>query len=109
MYCIVLYCIVRLLQPEHKRFALLLLSTALCARAKTTLRHTYGADMYCDFHDRCFWFSYTAISIKVVIVNSRYWNRKGLWVQPLMSDNAPAKTVTVSKVDTNSNKLICAA
>ena len=40
-------------------------------------------------------FCCTAISNQVVIVRSRYWNRKGLWVQSLMSDNAPAKTVTV--------------
>ena len=27
--------------------------------------------------------------------SSRYWNRKELWVQSLMGDNAPGKTVTV--------------
>ena len=37
----------------------------------------------------------TAFSKKVVIVNSQYRNRKELWVQSLMTDNAPAKVVTV--------------
>ena len=37
----------------------------------------------------------TATSKSVVIINNRYWNQKGLWVQSLMGDNAPAKTVTV--------------
>ena len=38
---------------------------------------------------------YTAISEKVaiVIVNSRYWNRKELLTTVKMSDNAPAKVV----------------
>ena len=39
--------------------------------------------------------AYTAISKKVVVVNNRYWNRNGLRVQSLMSDNAPAQVVTV--------------
>ena len=37
----------------------------------------------------------TAFSEKVVIVNGQYRNRKELWVQSLMTDNAPAKVVTV--------------
>ena len=39
--------------------------------------------------------AHTTIPKKVVIVNSRYWNRKELWVQSLMSDNALTKAVTV--------------
>ena len=61
---------------------------------------------------------YTGISERVVIGNSRYWNRKKLWVHCTMSDNAPAKVVTCMvtgimvnlhfifcNVDANSNKL----
>ena len=38
----------------------------------------------------------TAISKKVIIVNSRYWKTKGTLGIVIMSDNAPAKVVTVS-------------
>ena len=64
---------------------------------------------------------YTAVSRKVVMVNSRYWNRKELWVTVIIIENALTKFVTVwlwhdmmnlhsyitvCKVNANSNKLL---
>ena len=69
----------------------------------------------------CVCVQYTAVSRKVVIVNSRYWNRKELWVTVIIIENALAKFVTVwlwhdmmnlhsyitvCKVNANSNKLL---
>ena len=67
---------------------ILLKLTAIVSVIKYLILRSLGDIYYCQ---------YTAISEKVALVNSGYWNRKELWSlgTVITSDNAPIKVVIV--------------